>query len=64
MALSYTVFTYSFLPPFFLNVYLFYREHEQERGREGARETIPSRLSAVSAKSDTGLKPTSCEIMT
>ena len=36
------------------------RERERERGRE----SIPSRLCAVSAESDVGLKPTNCEIMT
>ena len=47
---------------FFKNVYLFILRGE-ERGRERGRERIPSRLRAVSAEPDAGLKPTNREIV-
>ena len=40
------------------------RERKQGRGRERRRETIPSKLSAVSTETDAGLKLIHCEIMT
>ena len=56
---------------FFFNVYLFLRETETEcewgRGGEREGDTEPkagSRLRAGSTEPDTGLKLTSCEIMT
>ena len=39
-------------------------ENEWRRGSERGRETIPSRLHAVSAEPNMGLKPTNSEIMT
>ena len=38
--------------------------HKWGRGREREKERIPSRLQAVSAEPDAGLKLTNCEIMT
>ena len=45
---------------------MFYiREHQQGRGRETETESeAGSRLQAVSKEPDTGLEPTSSEIMT
>ena len=40
------------------------RENEWERGREGGRQRIQSRLHANSREPDVGLKLTTCEIMT
>ena len=55
----------------FFNVYLFIlreRERERERAEEGQRqregERIPSKLHAVSAEPDAGLKLTNREIVT
>ena len=57
----------------FFNVYLFSFERDREkerpdreegRGRESGGQRIPSRLHAVRAEPDAGLKPTNREIMT
>ena len=53
---------------FVLNVHLFTfereREHEWERGRQRGRQRIPSRPHAASIDPDTGLEPTTYEIVT
>ena len=46
----------------FFKVYLFKREHGG--GEEKGRERIPSRIRDVSTEPDTGLDPTSHEIVT
>ena len=40
------------------------RESKQGRGRETGRERLISRLHAVSAEPDLGLKLTNCEMVT
>ena len=39
-------------------------EGQREKERERERERIPSRLHAISAEPDAGLRLTNCEIMT
>ena len=56
----------SITPPFCLKFIYFEREsqREWERDRDRRRETIPSRLHAVSTEPNAGLELTNCEIVT
>ena len=58
----------SYLFYFILKFIYFEREredmHKQGRGRDRGRESIPSRLWALSTEPDVGLELMNCEIMT
>ena len=50
--------------PNLIYVFLIEREHEQGRNRESGRESIPSRLRAISTEPDAGLDLANRRIVT